>query len=84
MLRVTLLLLAIITVHSFSIQGNWTLTNARNLDLGNEAIVLNINDFVFRGQSILQRLTFIGCQRMLLQAQFNENQLFINGRTYFT
>jgi hypothetical protein len=84
MLRVTVLILVLLSASGYSIEGNWTLITARYLDLGNESIVLSISDYIFKGQSILQKMTFSGCQKLLLQAQFSEDQLFINGKTYYT
>lgn len=46
--------------------------------------MLEITDFVFRNQTILQKLIFRSCQEMLLQAQLSENQLFINFNSYYT
>lgn len=84
MLRVIVFVLAVLSISAYSIQGNWTLTSARYLDLGNETIVLSISDYIFKSQSIMQKLAFFGCQKLQLQAQFSESQLFINGKTYYT
>jgi hypothetical protein len=84
MLRVTIIMLVLLSASCYSIEGNWTLITARYLDLGNESIVLSISDYIFKGQSILQKMIFSGCQNLLLQAQFSEDQLFINGNTYYT
>jgi hypothetical protein len=84
MLQATLLLALVLSASSYSVQGNWTLLSARYLNLGNQPIVLNIADYIFKNQTILQKLTFIGCQQMLLQAQFSEDQLLINSKSYFT
>lgn len=84
MLRTTILMLAVLSISAYSIQGNWTLTSARYLDLGKESIVLSISDYIYKSQSIMQKLAFFGCQKLLLQAQFSESQLFSNGKTYYT
>jgi hypothetical protein len=84
MLRATILMLAVLSITGYSIQGNWTLTSARYLDLAKESIVLSVSDYIYKSQSIMQKLTFFGCQKLLLQAQFSEGQLFINGKTYYT
>jgi hypothetical protein len=53
--------------YCFSIQGNWSLIAGQGVTI-NEPVVLTINDFIYQKQQILQKLTFIGCQQILLQA----------------
>lgn len=61
MLRATILMLAVLSISAYSIQGDWTLTSVRYVDLGNETIVLNISDYIYNSQYIMQKLAFFGC-----------------------
>ena len=72
----------LVAVGSFSIQGQWEYQGAT--DSSGQAVTLEIQDYIFRGQQILQKMIFRGCQQMLLQSQFNENQVFINPSSYLT
>lgn len=47
-------------------------------------VTLEISDYIFMNQSILQKLNFKGCNQMLLQSEFTENQIFINPSSYYS
>ena len=68
---------------SFSLQGTWAYEDSQKPE-GQEDVILVIEDFIFRGNKIMQKLRFRGCQEMLLQSQFSENQVFINPSSYLT
>ena len=55
---------------SFSLQGTWTYEDSQAA-AGQEDVTLLIEDFIFRGNKIMQKLRFRGCQEMLLQSQFS-------------
>jgi hypothetical protein len=81
---ILLLFLILQTAIGYSIQGNWTFVAGRGITLGNETVTLGIEDYIFKGQQILQKLTFVGCKNLMLQASISENQLFINFNSYYT
>lgn len=62
MLQSLLILLVLInSSFCYSIQGNWSLLLLNGKSVSDQSVVLNIADFVFRNQSILQKLAFSGC-----------------------
>lgn len=57
----------ICNAYCYTVQGNWSLISGQAITI-NEPIVLGITDFIYQKQQILQKLTFLGCQQLLLQA----------------
>ena len=55
---------------SFTLEGNWIYVDPQ-APADQEAVSLEIRDFVFRKEQIKQKLTFRGCEEMLLQSQFS-------------
>ena len=68
----------------FSLQGNWSLVSTARVAAVGPPITLEISDYVFMNQSILQKLAFRGCSQMLLQSEFSENHIFINPSSYYS
>lgn len=83
-LSALLFALALTIASGFTIEGTWELQSTTGIDVSTSPVTLNISDVIFRNQSILQKLSFEGCQEMLLQAQMVENQIFINFNSYLT
>lgn len=78
-----LLFLLVTLSSSFSLQGTWAYQN-KQAAAGQDEVTLTIEDFIFRGEKIMQKLIFNGCKQMLLQSSFSENQVFINPSSYLT
>lgn len=45
---------------------------------------MRIEDYIFKRQQILQKISLIGCKQIFLQAEVSQDQLFINYKSYFT
>ncbi len=81
---IALFIVLITTASAFTVEGDWALEGSSGIDTNGSVITLTISDVVYRNQTILQKLSFKGCEEMLLQAQMVENQLFINFNSYMT
>ena len=82
--KIYLLLTLLLTLTTnFSLEGQWKYQNNAEPN-SPEEVTLQIEDFIFRGQDILQKLIFKGCKEMLIQSQFSENQVFVNPSSYMS
>lgn len=58
----TLVALLLAAVSAFTVEGEWELDGSSGVETNGEAVTLSISDVVFRNQSILQKLSFKGCE----------------------
>jgi heat shock protein HslJ len=77
-----LLALLLASAGCFSLEGQWAYQPASGNS--SQAVTLEIQDYIYRQEQILQKLIFRGCQEILIQSQFTENQVFVNPSSYYT
>ncbi len=83
-LALVILMAAMQAAVAFSIQGNWSLVGIKGIVRGNESVVMRVEDYVFKKQQILQKISLVGCKQVFLQSEVSQDQLFINFKSYFT